>query len=197
MGTKKEREEEGVSTFRRVFGVNASDFHSWSALVKMLNRPEDPSSLAVLRILFGILMMLDIPQERGMSHADVYYPNEDRECQFPLFNFLQPLRAEYMVLVYLIMFLSALIPPSSRHSFSLSLSLCLFRCGWNHSRSVLSSGDDLFHSDLLVRLLPGQDVLEQSFVSLRVNWLSTDLLRRPSLLVGLDLSEQWRVWMII
>jgi hypothetical protein len=51
-------------------------------------------------------MMLDIPQERGMSHADVYYPNEDRECQFPLFNFLEPLRAEYMVIIYFIMFLS-------------------------------------------------------------------------------------------
>jgi vitamin K-dependent gamma-carboxylase len=50
-------------------------------------------------------MMLDIPQERGMSHADVYYPNEDRECQFPLFNFLEPLRAEYMVIIYFIMFL--------------------------------------------------------------------------------------------
>lgn len=50
-------------------------------------------------------MMLDIPQERGMSHADVYYPNEDRECQFPLFNFLEPLRAEYMVIVYFIMFI--------------------------------------------------------------------------------------------
>ncbi len=51
-------------------------------------------------------MMLDIPQERGMSHADVYYPNEDRECQFPLFNFLEPFRAEYMVVIYFIMFLS-------------------------------------------------------------------------------------------
>ncbi len=50
-------------------------------------------------------MMLDIPQERGMSHADVFYPNEDRECQFPLFNFLEPFRAEYMVVVYFVMFL--------------------------------------------------------------------------------------------
>jgi len=54
-------------------------------------------------------MMLDIPQERGMSHADVYYPNEDRECQFPLFNFLEPFRAEYMVVVYVIMFLGIYI----------------------------------------------------------------------------------------
>jgi vitamin K-dependent gamma-carboxylase len=63
-------------------------------------------------------MMLDIPQERGMSHADVYYPNEDRECQFPLFNFLEPMRAEYMVIVYFIMFLGII---------SLNIYLYIFR----------------------------------------------------------------------
>ena len=179
MGSKKDREE-SVPIFRRLFGVDTSDFQSWSALVKMLNRPEDPSSLAVLRILFGVLMMLDIPQERGMSHADVYYPNEDRECQFPLFNFLQPLRAEYMVIVYLVMFLSTFSSPSP----SFSPSVCLFRCGWNYAWSVLSSRDGLLHSDLLVRLLPGQDFVEQSFVSLRIDRLSVDLLRCASLLVS-------------
>jgi vitamin K-dependent gamma-carboxylase len=56
-------------------------------------------------VFVGILMMLDIPQERGMAHADIYYPNEDRECQFPLFNFLEPFRAEYMVVTYFIMLL--------------------------------------------------------------------------------------------
>lgn len=92
---------------RRLFGFDRKDFSSWTNFVQMINRPEDPSSLAIFRILFGVLMMLDIPQERGMSHADIYYPNEDRECQFPLFNFLQPFRAEMMVIVYLIMFISA------------------------------------------------------------------------------------------
>jgi vitamin K-dependent gamma-carboxylase len=100
------KQEINSSTIRRLFGVEFNDFKSWSNFVKLMNRPEDPSSLAVLRILFGILMMLDIPQERGMSHADIYYPNEDRECQFPLFNFLEPFRAEYMVVIYFIMFLS-------------------------------------------------------------------------------------------
>ncbi|CAF0926611.1 unnamed protein product [Didymodactylos carnosus] len=96
-----------ISRMRRLFGFDFSDFQSWDSFLKLMNRPEDPSSLAVLRILFGILMMLDIPQERGMSHADIYYPNEDTECQFPLFNFLKPFRAEYMVLVYFIMFIGA------------------------------------------------------------------------------------------
>ena len=95
-------------------------------------------------------MMLDIPQERGMSHADIYYPNEDRECQFPLFNFLEPFRAEYMVVTYFIMFLG-------RH-LSLILSKTLVfrfsrRCHWHHLRSILSYLDYLLHNYLLVRLL--------------------------------------------
>ncbi|CAM4850073.1 unnamed protein product, partial [Rotaria magnacalcarata] len=102
LGPKKQQE---LSTMRRLFGVEMADFQSWSSFVKLMNRPEDPSSLAAFRILFGILMMLDIPQEHGMSHADLYYPNEDRKCQFPLFNFLAPFRAEYMVVIYFIMFL--------------------------------------------------------------------------------------------
>ena len=113
-----------MSTVRRLFGVDLIDFKSWSNFVKMMNRPEDPSSLAIIRMLFGIdliifnkfigiffssfvgvLMILDIPQERGMAHADVYYPNENMDCQFPLFNFLKPLRAEHMVVVFTIMLL--------------------------------------------------------------------------------------------
>jgi len=51
MGTKQQ--EKDISTIRRLFGVELSDFKSWSNFVKLMNRPEDPSSLAVLRILFG------------------------------------------------------------------------------------------------------------------------------------------------
>ncbi|CAF1262070.1 unnamed protein product [Adineta steineri] len=110
MASKKQQpqqQQQEISTMRRLLGFDLTDLQSWSSFVKLMNRPEDPSSLAILRIFFGILMMLDIPQERGMSHADVYYPNDDKECQFPLFNFLEPLRAEYMVIVYFIMLLGA------------------------------------------------------------------------------------------
>ena len=83
-------------------------------------------------ISVGILMLLDIPQERGMSHADLYYPNEDRECQFPLFNFLKPFPAEYMVLTYFILFLS-MYRPSPRISFQLSLIQVLWGLPWVYS----------------------------------------------------------------
>ncbi|CAF4113202.1 unnamed protein product, partial [Rotaria sp. Silwood2] len=49
MGPKKQQE---ISTMRRLFGFELADFQSWSNFVKLMNRPEDPSSLAALRILF-------------------------------------------------------------------------------------------------------------------------------------------------
>ncbi|CAF4630438.1 unnamed protein product, partial [Rotaria magnacalcarata] len=51
-GPKKQQE---LSTMRRLFGVEMADFQSWSSFVKLMNRPEDPSSLAAFRILFGMI----------------------------------------------------------------------------------------------------------------------------------------------
>lgn len=102
----------------KTFGFELDDFKSWSSLVKLMNRPEDASSLAVFRICFGILMMLDIPNERGMAEADVEY-GTTTQCRFPLFDFLTPLRVEYMVLVYFIMFMGNL-ERSFRRIFFLS-----------------------------------------------------------------------------
>ena len=44
---------EKSSKMRRVFGFDLDDLSSWSKLVKLMMRPEDPASLAVFRILFG------------------------------------------------------------------------------------------------------------------------------------------------
>jgi vitamin K-dependent gamma-carboxylase len=50
------------------------------------------------------MMIIDIPNERGMSDADIEY-GSNKQCHFPLFDFLKPLPVEYMVLVYFVMFL--------------------------------------------------------------------------------------------
>ena len=42
------------SRMHQLFGFELADFESWNKFVKLMNRPEDPSSLAVFRILFGI-----------------------------------------------------------------------------------------------------------------------------------------------
>ena len=43
---------------QRIFGFTKSDFSSWSALVKLLNKPCDPASLGVWRFIFGMYMEL-------------------------------------------------------------------------------------------------------------------------------------------
>lgn len=59
----------------------------------------DPASLYV-----GLLMAIDITQERGLSHLDYKYLDGAPVCRFPLFNFLQPMPLDWMYLVYVVMF---------------------------------------------------------------------------------------------
>ena len=53
----------------------------------------------------GLMMVIDITQERGLSHLDYKYLDGAPVCRFPLFNFLQPLPLDWMYLVYVVMFL--------------------------------------------------------------------------------------------
>ncbi|NXM93946.1 VKGC carboxylase, partial [Sylvia borin] len=56
----------------------------------------------------GLLMALDVPQERGLGHLDHRYLDGLEVCRFPLLPFLQPLPLDWMYLLYTIMFLGAL-----------------------------------------------------------------------------------------
>lgn len=51
------------------------------------------------------MMVLDIPQERGLSSLDRRYLDGLEVCRFPLLDALQPLPLDWMYLVYTIMFL--------------------------------------------------------------------------------------------
>lgn len=53
----------------------------------------------------GLLMALDVPQERGLGHLDQRYLDGLEVCRFPLLPFLQPLPLDWMYLLYTIMFL--------------------------------------------------------------------------------------------
>ncbi|NXR76318.1 VKGC carboxylase, partial [Pycnonotus jocosus] len=55
----------------------------------------------------GLLMALDVPQERGLGHLDQRYLDGLEVCRFPLLPFLQPLPLDWMYLLYTIMFLGA------------------------------------------------------------------------------------------
>nr|XP_008514192.1 PREDICTED: vitamin K-dependent gamma-carboxylase [Equus przewalskii] len=96
------------SRMGKLLGFEWTDVSSWGRLVTLLNRPTDPASLAVFRFLFGLLMVLDIPQERGLSSLDRKYLDGLEVCRFPLLDVLQPLPLDWMYLVYTIMFLGAL-----------------------------------------------------------------------------------------
>lgn len=77
----------------------------WNRFTLFMTSPTDPSNLAVLRILFGFLMILDIPQERSMLFIAHQFGSDS--CHFPLFSFIQPLSVDWMHVVYLVMFLGA------------------------------------------------------------------------------------------
>ncbi|XP_061656107.1 vitamin K-dependent gamma-carboxylase [Phyllopteryx taeniolatus] len=105
---KKTDQTAPQSKMEQIFGFKKEDLTSWSSLVVLLNRPTDPASLGIFRCLFGLLMAVDITQERGLSHVDYKYLDGAPVCRFPLFNFLKPLPMDWMYLVYLVMFLGAL-----------------------------------------------------------------------------------------
>ncbi|XP_076799708.1 vitamin K-dependent gamma-carboxylase-like [Clavelina lepadiformis] len=92
-----------------LFGFTLNDFKSWKTFATLLHQARDPSILAYTRIAFGLLMIIDIPQERGMTSADINYGEDGEEfCRFPFFSFLKPLPADFMILLYFFMFLGAL-----------------------------------------------------------------------------------------
>uniref|UniRef100_A0A0A9YUT8 Vitamin K-dependent gamma-carboxylase n=1 Tax=Lygus hesperus TaxID=30085 RepID=A0A0A9YUT8_LYGHE len=86
------------------FDVNA--LKTWKSFTDLLFQPADPSSLAVVRMLFGVLMMIDTIEERGLSDADLRW-GDPEECRFPLFDFLAPLPLEWMCMLYLVMLVGA------------------------------------------------------------------------------------------
>uniref|UniRef100_A0A665UUG4 HTTM-like domain-containing protein n=1 Tax=Echeneis naucrates TaxID=173247 RepID=A0A665UUG4_ECHNA len=104
----KEGKPETKSKMEQIFGFKKEDLSSWQSFVALLNRPTDPASLGIFRCLFGLLMAIDVTQERGLSHLDYKYLDGAPVCRFPLFNFLQPLPMDWMYMVYVVMFLGAL-----------------------------------------------------------------------------------------
>ncbi|KAJ6216776.1 hypothetical protein RDWZM_007933 [Blomia tropicalis] len=80
--------------------------YNWNCLVHQLYRPVDCAGLAFNRIILGILLLIDIVNERGLSRADILWIDETNkfQCHFPLFQWLQRFEhTESMYAVYLIM----------------------------------------------------------------------------------------------
>ncbi|XP_076330015.1 gamma-glutamyl carboxylase [Tachypleus tridentatus] len=91
----------------KTLGFGWSDISSFNAILRLLHRPTDPASLGVTRFLFGLMMIMDIPNERGLANADIMW-GDPWKCRFPLFNILRPLPLEWMYVIYFIMLIGAI-----------------------------------------------------------------------------------------
>ncbi|KAL1139075.1 hypothetical protein AAG570_009136 [Ranatra chinensis] len=107
-----------------MIGFELHELKSWNKFVKLMFTPKDGSSLAVIRILFGALMLIDIIDERGFSFADIFWGDPD-ECRFPLFNWLKPLPLEWMCMAYLIMWIGAFGIMLGAHFHESCLAFCI------------------------------------------------------------------------
>lgn len=106
-GKTESPQQDGGQMFESICGFKISDLGSLDSLLQLLCRPTDPSSLGVMRMIFGLLMMCDIWQERGLSTVVEEF-GDPHLCRFPLFDFLKPLPLVWMYIVYLLMFLGEL-----------------------------------------------------------------------------------------
>uniref|UniRef100_T1GL29 Vitamin K-dependent gamma-carboxylase n=1 Tax=Megaselia scalaris TaxID=36166 RepID=T1GL29_MEGSC len=80
-------------------GHNWNHFHSLDNFILWLHRAVDASALGIFRFFFGLLMLIDVAEERGGSSLDVRY-FQDGICQFPLFPFIRPMNVPQMGVVY-------------------------------------------------------------------------------------------------
>ncbi|KAL1395754.1 hypothetical protein pipiens_011011 [Culex pipiens pipiens] len=80
---------------------------SLDSFTALMYRPTDGAALGVARALFGLMMLIDIPEERGGGNLDFRW-GDPRACRFPLVNGMEPLGYARMGVVYLVMWLGAL-----------------------------------------------------------------------------------------
>ena len=88
-----------------IVGVkNLQEISTFKKLCRFLYTPKDPSSLALVRLLFGFCMFCDISEERGGAILKKRW-GDSHLCHFPLISTLQPLPFTYIGIIYGIMWL--------------------------------------------------------------------------------------------
>ncbi|XP_063701219.1 vitamin K-dependent gamma-carboxylase [Culicoides brevitarsis] len=93
--------------FQTFTGHNSECISSFNSFIKFMHTPTDAAALGVGRMLFGLCMLIDIPDERGGGELDLKW-GEPRDCRFPLFPFLAPLNLAKMAIVYGVMYCGAI-----------------------------------------------------------------------------------------
>lgn len=97
---KKKSEE----YFKKFTGHDIQCISSFDEFCKFLHTSVDASALGVGRMLFGAMMLLDIPDERAGSELDTRW-GEPKDCRFPLISWLEPMSLSRMGIMYAVMWL--------------------------------------------------------------------------------------------
>ncbi|XP_006616444.1 vitamin K-dependent gamma-carboxylase [Apis dorsata] len=92
--------------FEKLCGFKLGDLSSFESFAALLYRPSDPASLGVVRALFGLCMVLDVVEERGLGDVDIKW-GDPMECHFPLIHGMKPLSLPWMISIYTIMWIGA------------------------------------------------------------------------------------------
>ncbi|CRK95801.1 CLUMA_CG009257, isoform A [Clunio marinus] len=92
--------------FNTFSGHKITNFSSFNGFSNLMHQKADAASIGIGRMLFGIMMLLDIPEERS-GDLDLRW-GDPKDCRFPLFSFIKPLTLPKMGLVYCTMWLGAL-----------------------------------------------------------------------------------------
>ncbi|KAG6797464.1 Vitamin K-dependent gamma-carboxylase [Apis mellifera caucasica] len=92
--------------FEELCGFKLADLSSFESFVALLYRPTDPASLGVVRAFFGLCMVLDVVEERGLGDVDIKW-GDPMECHFPLIHGMKPLPLPWMITIYAIMWIGA------------------------------------------------------------------------------------------
>ncbi|KAI4498557.1 hypothetical protein M0802_006263 [Mischocyttarus mexicanus] len=92
--------------FENACGFKLIELSSFENFVKLLYRPTDPASLGLTRALFGLCMIVDVVEERGLADIDIKW-GDPWDCHFPLIHRMTPLTLPWMIVIYGIMWLGA------------------------------------------------------------------------------------------
>ncbi|XP_067935757.1 vitamin K-dependent gamma-carboxylase-like isoform X1 [Watersipora subatra] len=95
------------SSMKRLIGFELADLRSYNRFVRLCSAPADPSSLAIFRIVFGLLMVFDCLHERRVGVVVSRWSDAYQVCRFPLINSLHPLPVAWMTILYLCMIIGA------------------------------------------------------------------------------------------
>ncbi|XP_015126755.1 vitamin K-dependent gamma-carboxylase [Diachasma alloeum] len=94
---------QSVST---LWGFELDSITSYERFVKLLYRPTDAASLGVARALFGLCMVIDVVEERGLSDIDLKWRGA-HACHFPLIHTMNQPSLPHMIVLYTLMWLGA------------------------------------------------------------------------------------------